>query len=188
LFKKFLRDVIYHEIVPTIPMPEDELMAFAKAVEDRFSNPYIRHNLLDISLNSCSKFLTRCLPSILSYIEIKKKLPKLLIFSMVGLIKFYDVKEKDGSYVGKREDGTEYIVKDDLEALKFFEAVWKSRDPQKISHDVLANEALWGGRNLLGIEGLEQSSAKLLQAFGDTSIRESLIKYMEEDLGLRGIG
>ena len=43
-------------------------MEFAGAVQDRFNNPFVDHELMSISLNSTSKWRARNLPSLLDYI------------------------------------------------------------------------------------------------------------------------
>src|SRR4029079_5820471 len=63
----YLRDAIFHEIIPTLDLPKEELEQFANEVIDRFRNPYIKHLLMSIALNSWSTFETRVLPSILEY-------------------------------------------------------------------------------------------------------------------------
>ena len=52
----FVRELIFDEIIPTLDLPNEELNSFASDVLERFQNPYIRHELLSISLNSISKF------------------------------------------------------------------------------------------------------------------------------------
>lgn len=56
VFGTFETDLIYNEIVPTINLDKNELNNFANEVIERFKNPYIKHYLIDITLNSCSKF------------------------------------------------------------------------------------------------------------------------------------
>jgi tagaturonate reductase len=56
---------------------------------DRFRNPFIKHYLSSIALNSVSKFKVRVLPSILEYIKRYDKIPENLVFSLAMLIKFY---------------------------------------------------------------------------------------------------
>jgi tagaturonate reductase len=82
----FLKRCIYGEILPLL-QPEDA--AFADAVLDRFSNPFLHHRLLAIALNSVSKFKVRVLPSILEHWEKHQTLPKALTFSLAALIAFY---------------------------------------------------------------------------------------------------
>ena len=87
--RNFLHGCVYEEIIPTLDLPEAELLDYANNVFERFCNPYIRHLCSSISLNSVSKFRVRVLPSILEYIRRKNELPKRLIFSFARLIEFY---------------------------------------------------------------------------------------------------
>lgn len=54
--RAFLEGALYEEIIPTLSLPREDCEAFARAVEERFANPYIDHRLLDIALNSVSKW------------------------------------------------------------------------------------------------------------------------------------
>ena len=55
----------------------------------RFSNPYIKHYLSSIALNSVSKFKVRVLPSILEYKRRFNTLPKNLILAFAKMICLY---------------------------------------------------------------------------------------------------
>lgn len=90
---KFVRDGIFEEIIPTLDLPKDELAEFADAVIERFKNPFIKHYLLSIALNSVSKFKVRVLPSLTEYIKRCGKEPKKLVFSLAALITFYKTDE-----------------------------------------------------------------------------------------------
>lgn len=175
VFKNFLDKVIYEEIIPSLDMPKEELESFASSVADRFANPYIKHKLLDISLNSCAKFNARCLPSLLGYIEATGKLPKYLAFALAAFIKFYEIEKTEDGYVGKRKDGTVYPVKDDAEVLEFFSKVWAEKSSAEVAHAVLSNTAFWSGKDLSAIEGLEKVVAQYLTAMETTDVKE-LIK------------
>ncbi len=85
----FVKKCVYEEIIPTLDLPESELIAYADDVFERFKNPFIRHLCADISLNSVSKFKVRVLPSILEYIKRYNKMPETLLFSFARLIEFY---------------------------------------------------------------------------------------------------
>ena len=84
-----LKKCVFDEIIPTLDLPRDELLAYANSVVERFGNPYIKHYLSAISLNSVSKFKVRVLPSILEYIKRYDKMPETLIFAFAKLIEFY---------------------------------------------------------------------------------------------------
>ncbi|MBO7698392.1 MAG: hypothetical protein J6S38_05080, partial [Erysipelotrichaceae bacterium] len=98
-----MNEKIHEEIIPTLTLPEEELKEFADAVVDRFNNPFIKHALLSISLNSVSKWRARCLPSLLGYVQRYDKLPKNLTFSIAALLAFYKGENiEDGALIGDR--------------------------------------------------------------------------------------
>ena len=86
---KFINQAIFEEINETIEMDKAELDLFAADVLDRFRNPFIKHNLSSIALNSISKFKVRALPSVLGYITKFGKVPTNLTFAFACLIRFY---------------------------------------------------------------------------------------------------
>ncbi len=88
-FGKYLRTVLFEEVLPTVDLPEDEKRAYAQSVLERFANPYAQHRLLSIALNSVSKWKVRVLPTLLDYVKIFNKLPECLTSSMASLIDFY---------------------------------------------------------------------------------------------------
>lgn len=95
----FLKKCLFDEIVPTLGNTETDVQ-FAKDVLERFSNPFIKHQLLSIALNSVSKFQVRVLPTILEYKEKFGSYPKALTFSMAALIEFYRTdKANDGQEI-----------------------------------------------------------------------------------------
>lgn len=116
---KFLRGCLFEEIIPTLDLPEEELLDYANNVLERFRNPYIRHLCSSICLNSVSKFKVRVLPSILEYIKRKNEMPKYLILSFAKLIEFY----KNGTPI---DDPAiiEEMKKSDIPAILANKAFW----------------------------------------------------------------
>ncbi len=118
--REHIRKCVFDEIIPTLDLPRDELLEYADNVLTRFANPYIKHYLSSIALNSVSKFKVRVLPSILEYIKRYNKTPETLIFSFAKLIDFY------------RTD----MTNDDADVTAFMKTASVK--------DILANTALWG--------------------------------------------
>ena len=87
--REHIRKCVFDEIIPTLDLPRDELVDYANNVLIRFSNPYIKHYLSSIALNSVSKFKVRVLPSILEYNKRFGTLPPTLTFAFAKLIEFY---------------------------------------------------------------------------------------------------
>lgn len=170
--RTFMNNVIYQEVIPTLDLPKEELESFAAAVNDRFANPYIKHKLLDIALNSCSKFNARCLPSLLGYVGEKGTLPKCLTFSLAAFIKFYQGEWKDGVYTGTRKDGTEYALRDDESVIRFFADAWAGNDAEGTAEAVLSNKDFWSGKDLTEVPGLKDAVAGYLREMEEKDIKE----------------
>ena len=160
---QYLKDTLFSEIIPTLDLSMDELTEFANDVMDRFRNPFIKHNLISIALNSISKYKVRVLPSVLKYIEIKKELPKRLLFSLAALIRFY-----------KGDWKSEKIPLNDTEDnIAFFEKVWSTNDYRKITEQVLSNDNLWG-QNLNEVEGMADLVSACLEKIDKNGIKTAL--------------
>ena len=85
---RFLHKTLFEEIIPTLGNSEVDIQ-FGRDVVERFANPFVKHRLLSIALNSVSKFTARVLPTITEYYEQNKKLPECLTFSLAALLDFY---------------------------------------------------------------------------------------------------
>lgn len=116
----YIRKCVFEEIIPTLDLPRDELISYANDVLVRFSNPYIKHYLSSIALNSVSKFKVRVLPSILEYKKRFDTYPKTLVFAFKKLIEFYKTD----------------MTNDDPMVCEFMK--------NASTAEILANETLWG--------------------------------------------
>lgn len=157
----FMNKMLYEEVIPTLPLDKDDLMNFASAVQDRFNNPFVNHELMSISLNSTSKWRARNMPSLLDYIQINGKLPACLTMSLAAYIAFYsnDIQAlTDSGLVCRRAKGNEYTVSDDRWALEFY---WAHKDDcvEDLVHAVLTNTDMWG-QDLTAISGFETAVAQ----------------------------
>ena len=164
----YMNKMLLDEVVPILPRDQDDCKKFAAAVEDRFNNPFVNHELMSISLNSTSKWRARNMPSFLEYIEKNGKLPTCLTMSFAAYIAFYsnDVQGlTDKGLVCKRAKGNEYTVSDDRWALEFYNE-HKNDDIPTLVHAVMTNEQMWG-QDLTKVAGFEEATVKNL-----TMIRE----------------
>lgn len=116
----YIKKCVFDEIIPTLDLPRDELTEYAENVLVRFANPYIKHYLSSIALNSVSKFKVRVLPSILEYKKRFGTYPKTLIFAFKKLLEFYKTD----------------MTNDDPEICAFLK--------NATTAEALANDKLWG--------------------------------------------
>lgn len=88
----FLHACLFDCILPVLGA-DGENAAFAQTIPERFANPYIRHRLRSIALNSVGKFRVRVLPTIQEQFEKTGEAPKPLILSLAALLEFYRTDE-----------------------------------------------------------------------------------------------
>jgi tagaturonate reductase len=150
----FVRKCLYEEIIPTLDLSKEELHQFAHDVIERFQNPFIRHELSSIALNSISKFKVRVLPSLLRYFEIKAALPEKLVLSLAALIQFYK-----GQW-----NGEAIPVSDSPEVVTFFKNAWTNPSVFEVATLVLGNKDFWGA-DLTKVPGLPHAITGYLESF-----------------------
>lgn len=169
---QFVKDVIFEEIIPTLELPQEALEKFANDVLDRFRNPFIKHFLLSISLNSMSKYETRVLPTLLEYRQRKDQLPKKLVFALAAMIAFYK---------GER-NGEVIPVKDSEDIIQLYKEAWSLADGsvealEKVVRKILAYEANWK-IDLTTLPGLVEEVTKYLVLIEKKGIQQAVTEVM----------
>lgn len=174
LIYDFMCQTIYDEVIPTLTLPRENLEDFAEAVVTRFKNPYIKHALLSISLNSVSKWRARCMPSLLGYIEKTGKLPGHLTFSLAALMAFYSATERrNNALVGKRGE-EDYQIMDNAAVLDFFASAC-TKETEEFVTLFLSNEMFFG-QDLTKLEGLAALVADYLGDIRKYGMRSAIEK------------
>lgn len=159
-------DNVIAEISETLPMDKNEITAYAEEVMDRFRNPFIKHALTDIALNSISKFKVRVLPSLLGYYTTTKKLPTSLTFSLACLIQFYK-----GTW-----NNEALPVKDTPELVEAFKKAWELGNIESVVAAVLANTDFWD-EDLNKVEGLSQALVHALNEIEANGIQQGFLNF-----------
>lgn len=159
-------DNVIAEISETLPMDKNEITAYAEEVMDRFRNPFIKHALADIALNSISKFKVRVLPSLLGYYTTTKKLPTSLTFSLACLIQFYK-----GTW-----NNEALPVKDTPELVEAFKKAWELGNIESVVAAVLANTDFWD-EDLNKVDGLSQSLVHALNEIEANGIQQGFVNF-----------
>lgn len=165
----FVKEAIFKEIIPTLSLSEEELKTFAEEVLDRFRNPFIKHQLASIALNSISKFKVRVLPSLLVFQTNCNRLPLHLVFAFACLIRFY------------RGDWNNQIlpVNDDESVINEIKRIWENHSYQEISYAVLSNEKFWDV-DLTTVPELQDKVALALELIESKGIEEGYKNFTEK--------
>lgn len=162
----FVRQAIYQEIIPALQDEPEALDKLAAEVINRFNNPYIKHYLLSILLNSSSKYRARVLPSLLDYQKQYQKLPQRLVFALSCLLNVYSLGEMVGGKLTCKRGAEEFIMQDDLATLELFSAIWQQYQQglslEQVVVKLLAAEQVWG-RDLNEIPELTRTVSDFLR-------------------------
>jgi tagaturonate reductase len=156
-------------------------LEFARAVVERFNNPFIEHELLSISLNSVSKYKARLLGTVKDYVRERNALPVRLSFALAALIAFYRGQEiRDGALIGTR-DGKAYAIKDDSAVLEFFRGAWAKTNGETsreacvaLVQAVLARSDFWDSDLNLTLPGFSDEVAEQLHRITSSGVRAAL--------------
>ena len=181
LFCRYIERGIHEEILPTLELPQAELIDFATSVLERFSNPFIQHYLTSIALNSVSKYKARILPTVADFLRARGSLPPRLTFALAALIAFYrGTTIEEGALLGER-NGAPYRIQDDAPVLEFFAHAW-SRGASPYSADfcaqlvrqTLARTDFWGRDLNSDLAGFSSAVAEHLYAITSAGARSAL--------------
>ena len=184
LLGAFVRKAVLEEILPAVPLGEREKRDYAEAVFQRFGNPFLKHALLSIALNSVSKWKTRVLPSLVDFLEAHGRLPRALTFSLAALIHFYRGQRDATMELWGRRGPSPYPIRDNPAVLDFFAKSWAAHRRDRSTHDlansVLANRGFWDA-DLSVLPGLTQSVAAALDAIVERGARDAVKIVLREN-------
>jgi tagaturonate reductase len=164
----YVRKVMFDELLPTLNLPKNELMQFAGDVLDRFRNPFVKHHVTSIMLNSFPKYKTRDLPGLKTYLERKGSLPDGLVLGLAAIISYYKG--------GKR--GTDDIVlQDDQKTIDLLQSLWNTGSAKQIAEGVLAAGFIWG-EDLNKIPGLTEKVEYYLTEIQEKGMLQTVKKII----------
>lgn len=166
---RYVRKVMYGELLETLNLPRPELEAFADSVVERFVNPYVRHFVISIMLNSFPKYRTRDLPGLKTYLDRKGELPEGLVLGLAAIITYYK---------GGMRGDTAIVPNDDPAIVSLLKELWASDDVRKVAEGVLAAEFIWG-EDLNLIPGLTDMTTEYLHVIQNEGMRAAVRKVIQ---------
>ena len=171
----FVASLLREDVIPTLDLPAAELHAFADAVLRRFRNPFIRHALLSIALNSMTKFRTRLLTPLLAAHQQTGQWPVHITFALAALIAFYR-----GELAGKA-----WPLQDDPHWLQRYADAWQAQESgamslQQLVERMLSDAQHWG-EDLTRQPGLAETVTRHLQNIIVHGVREALSQLRSRD-------
>lgn len=171
---KFIRRLIYDEILPQIPGDIQELKKYAATVIDRFRNPAIDHKLESIALNSFSKYKVRLLPSLIDNLNRNDQVPKGLAFTLAALLYYYRGHEGE----------TQFTLNDSPEVIEFTKKAWSSAESSQFKINSVCQKILFNPYwdvDFKKYPNLVDSACHLLFSMVSKGIMESLKRLENEN-------
>ncbi len=130
--EKFINKMVNEEVLPVINEDPAELKKFAGKILERFYNPFLKHYLKDISLNSLSKWETRNFPTIKdNYTQLNKN-ARLGSFSFAALLVLYSGKAK-----------VAFTPNDTAEFVDFIRSSFNTSNVKGWVEAVVKNRKIW---------------------------------------------
>ena len=149
---EFVEKFIAQEVLPTIDADEASLELYKNDVMERFKNPFIKHYVKSIALNTIAKYKTRNVPALLEYAQKTGELPTRAVTALAAWI---------------------YLYKNEQQFTPIDEAATIELLRSQNTRTILQNESLWGA-DLTVIEGLESFVEQAMQAFEKQQANEWL--------------
>jgi tagaturonate reductase len=131
--EQFINKMVATEVLPVINEDPEELKVFAAKILERFYNPYLKHYLRDISLNSLSKWETRDFPTVKDNFIQKNESAKLVTFSFAALLVLYSGKSA----------ATAFIPNDTPEFVAFIQSTFNASDIKTWVEGIVSNKRIW---------------------------------------------
>lgn len=165
LVGRYIRKVIFEELMPTLSLPQEELVAFANSVLERFENPFIDHEVTAIMLNSFPKFKTRDLPALKTFYQDKGELPKGLVLGLAAIVCYYK-----GDC---RKDGVKAEPKDSEDIISLLNRLWSTNSYVDVAQGILGATSIWE-EDLNKIPMLTNTLAKYLESIQTKGMTETI--------------
>ena len=124
--------MVREEVLPVIDEDQEELKKFAEKILERFYNPFLKHYLKDISLNSLSKWETRDFPTVKDNYTKKNKNAKLVTFSFAALLVMYS---------GKAE--VAFTANDTAEFVDLIQSSFNANNIKGWVEGIIKNKKIW---------------------------------------------
>ena len=166
--RNFAQSCLASEVASTISDPAID--SYISSVIERFENPFLKHRLENIALNSSAKIAQRLFPSIEDYFEESGRYPVRLLRAVCIFLEFYKGEIFEPG-VMKTSWG---ILKDDSEAMEFLSSLHE-KSPQDAARAIV-DKNFWPVSEKMK-DSFILSLAEVLEGVRANGIEKSLEVY-----------
>ncbi|GHT38121.1 altronate oxidoreductase [Bacteroidia bacterium] len=162
LVEKFINRMVDEEVLPAINEAPEELKQFAAKILERFYNPFIKHYLKDISLNSISKWEARNFPTLKDNAATLNRDAKLTTFSFAALLVLYS---------GQSE--VAFTPNDTPEFVEFIQRTFNKSDIEGWVKGIIGNKKLWTV-DLSAVQNFAENASKYAKLILEKGMKNAL--------------
>ncbi|HEY0677526.1 MAG TPA: tagaturonate reductase [Chitinophagaceae bacterium] len=181
VMSSFIADLMQQELAPSIPYELDIVTSrqFGARVLDRFRNPHIRHNWINITVQYSSKMKMRNIPVLLHHYKSSSVPPPLFSLGFAAYLLFMRaVKKENERYFGESQ-GSFYPIEDEM-AAGFYHK-WNNFSVPQLVEQVLRDVGFWGTdlNALPGFTAAVTEKLQLLIEYGPWHVIETVLPKRE---------
>jgi tagaturonate reductase len=143
-FKKYIQILMLQEIAPAITGEKisfEEAKEFSDKVIERFSNPFIDHQWISITLQYTAKMLMRNVPILQAHYQRSDEVPRCIALGFAGYILFMRGRINDAKKFVGSAGKAEYFISDDMAELLFLK--WNHQEVAEVVVSILSDKRIW---------------------------------------------
>jgi len=143
---RFIESLLRDDIGPVLPVNPETVNPYIDEVLQRWRNPHMHHRLIDITLQSTTKFRHRVVPTLRDYYGIHPDgpAPRFIALGFAAWLRFMRGTSKIDGVIYNSFQSTRHPIIDDY--AEQFHHWWPTEYDQipNFVHDVLSSHDLWG--------------------------------------------
>ena len=172
----YIEALLSHEIGPVLAVHPESVAPYVEEVLARWRNPFLRHALIDITLQGTTKMRHRVVPSLRQYFDRFQRVPHLMAAGFSSYLLFSRGEGTGKTYSGSWQ-GEHYPINDDRAPV--LAEYWKREDAAGVAHAVCSDTGLWG-TDLAVLPGFADAVSDYLELMLNRGIQTALEKAMAE--------
>lgn len=172
----YIEALLSHEIGPVLAVDPATVAPYADEVLARWRNPFLRHALIDITLQGTTKMRHRVVPSLREYYARFERVPHLIAAGFASYLLFSRGEGTGTAYSGSLQ-GERYPINDDRASV--LAGYWKREGAAGVTHAVCSDTGLWGA-DLGKLPGFADAVSKYLDLMLNRGIQTALEQALAE--------
>ncbi len=165
---RFINEMVETEVLPMIEGDRDELKSFADGILERFYNPYIRHMLKSIALNSLSKWEARNFDTVKDYFDRNKTVAPHEAMTFAALLALYAPQS------GFEPD-------DNAAHVAWIRDHWNDNDLEATVHSIVSEGGIFVRDFEKEVPGFSAVCARYLSDIRTLGMTETLKKFLKSE-------